>query len=623
MIQGEYDIDPVSSMATLVKLVIQDEDIVIQSHCVDSVGVPHKIHKIKSHSFESKCVKSISFAANSFIEVIEDKAFFNLTTLKEVLLPPSLLEVNSLLWKAEQQLMVKIPEKSHIKVLKSYSLHNTRCKSLSLSSELEYLGSYSLPKNLEIINFDQQTNSLNICPNAFFGSSVVSLALPSSVKVIHDGQLRMTPELNFISFFQNHPKYVVSIDHNVYMKNVKAIVFRPRSSSKLALRRGIERIMNSAYHLCRLNVIQLNSLKELKRIEAQAFEGCPAKLVTLPPLIEYIGKRAFAGCKLKKLVIPNSPHLIISAQAFNQCNNLFQIDFFPKELIIHAMAFYNVSPSIHVEFSKDMEVLELGDRVFGPARDGFRSTFVFPKCVKCLHEGQLGGIGNSSTIKMIEMPDNYFMNMFGVLFTRDPLGIVLYPEGVEIAFPTKLEIIHDMAFANLVEPTSITFPASLRIISRLAFEQSKLENITFPSNSQLRIIGKEAFKFSMIKNLLLPSKLEIIGKEAFFGCPLKSVGFMENSKIETIQNRAFYHKKTSYTNIFEEDWFEEDEEEEFTDGTLESIHIPKSVLSIGKDIIFIKKFMSITFDDDSQIPMIKTWLGNTPITIIGKELLIE
>lgn len=67
-------------------------------------------------------------------------------------------------------------------------------------------------------------------------------------------------------------------------------------------------------------------------------------------------------------------------------------------------------------------------------------------------------------------------------------------------------------------------PAQISIIESESFINRKLKSIKFEANSELKIIGFEAFFRTRIEDLIIPASVEMIGEGSFLDNPrLKSV----------------------------------------------------------------------------------------------------
>lgn len=94
---------------------------------------------------------------------------------------------------------------------------------------------------------------------------------------------------------------------------------------------------------------------------------------------------------------------------------------------------------------------------------------------------------------------------------------------VKLYFSKPITAIADVAFSsNRIK--SITIPASVGSIGKLAFYSSLLESIYFESESSLTSIDEAAFADSELQEIRLPSSLESVGYGIFSGCKqLKSI----------------------------------------------------------------------------------------------------
>ena len=82
-----------------------------------------------------------------------------------------------------------------------------------------------------------------------------------------------------------------------------------------------------------------------------------------------------------------------------------------------------------------------------------------------------------------------------------------------------------------------------RIEETAFYECTSLSEVTF--NSNLTIIGDEAFRHTSLKDIKLPNSLTSIGESAFADIPtLKSVLIPE--RVTSIAHNAFYYSASDY-----------------------------------------------------------------------------
>jgi hypothetical protein len=179
-------------------------------------------------------------------------------------------------------------------------------------------------------------------------------------------------------------------------------------------------------------------------------------------------------------------------------------------------------------------------------------------------------------------------------------------------------------------------PRDVEILGSKCFSHCKsLSSITFESNSHLRRIESEAFSFSSLQSILIPSHVAIIGSGCFSFCEsLSSVRFESNSQltpsvklriiperafsfsglisivipatIRIVENRAFYYCR-SLTELL---WAEGSkvkkiEQEAFECTQLKRLEIPGSLQYIGVRVCPTTTELLLT--KESMMPKFETW----------------
>ena len=107
---------------------------------------------------------------------------------------------------------------------------------------------------------------------------------------------------------------------------------------------------------------------------------------------------------------------------------------------------------------------------------------------------------------------------------------------IDIPSNSNLQLIGKNAF-NRNQFESISLPVHLKKIDKCAFYSCKnLKTVTIPKNSELQEICESAFDSSSLEFMSIPSKVTKIGNSAFHSCQfLKSVEFSENSELQIIE----------------------------------------------------------------------------------------
>ncbi|KAK8871676.1 hypothetical protein M9Y10_007414 [Tritrichomonas musculus] len=157
-----------------------------------------------------------------------------------------------------------------------------------------------------------------------------------------------------------------------------------------------------------------------------------------------------------------------------------------------------------------------------------------------------------------------------------------------------------------------------RIIEN-SFKSNKVNSIQFPDDSKLEVIEKNAFLYSSLEEIVIPSSVIQIESAAFSECyQLKKIEFAQNSKLRTIERSTFY--RTSIENIIipshvtkicefafdqckelKKIEFEENsqlkviENYAFADSSLESISLPSSLEKLGEECFNLNWLLNCMF----------------------------
>ena len=168
------------------------------------------------------------------------------------------------------------------------------------------------------------------------------------------------------------------------------------------------------------------------------------------------------------------------------------------------------------------------------------------------------------------------------------------PKLKSAVMPKKISVMGEFVFSSCRKLDSVKLPENLtcltgfdntgfktfhvpKQIKRIEglYECHKLKTVTFDKDSQLEVIGSEAFFYDdALTDIEIPAGVTEIGDNAFHYCfSLKNVSFPKNSKLKTIGYSAFEFCKE-----------------------LEEIKIPKRVTQIQKGAFLIcENLKTVTF----------------------------
>lgn len=336
-------------------------------------------------------------------------------------------------------------------------------------------------------------------------------------------------------------------------------------------------------------------------IASNAFEGCESIVnVVIPYGVTTIGARAFKDCaNLLSVEIPLSVVSMGTCQ-FQGCD----------KVTIYCEASDSQDVSWDIQWNVDNRPVKWGHNNF-------------------VHSG---------TFKYVVHDNN------AIIF--DYLG-----KDEKIEIPSKIKsynvVDFGITFRGNTDIVSVVIPHTVTLIRENAFYNcSKLSEVTFEEDSQLKIIESSAFCGSGVKEINIPHGVEKIDEDAFYNCKnlinitlpdtLKSIGHEAFYGTAYINNEANWEDNSIYIDTalvgFRIDFFDTIVVKEgttiiadrvfsetglrtvqfpdslryigawaFSYGCLESVNIPANVESIGKAAFTLSPYLSsINVDKSNQ-----------------------
>ena len=131
-------------------------------------------------------------------------------------------------------------------------------------------------------------------------------------------------------------------------------------------------------------------------------------------------------------------------------------------------------------------------------------------------------------IKTLKFPINY-----GAIYVKEFSGCKLLEK---VTLTQGLYKIEEGAFADNTACTEVVFPSSLEIIEREAFYKNPLTQLKLPNN--LKEIGPCAFLGNMCTEIKVPSSVQAIGENAFSGWVLNKLTIPIHLSSQINNNRS-------------------------------------------------------------------------------------
>ena len=497
----------------------------------------------------------------------------NLTSLKEVVLPPSVKEIGEDAFEYSRLEKINLENVEIIGDCAFYKCRNLKEAKLSSAKEVgdcafnkcENLKEVELPSVKEIGSTVFEDSGLEkirlenvekIGYHAFSRTNLKEIVLPSSVKEIEEEAFAGS-ELEKINL-ENVEKIGKSAFYGC--KNLKEVELP-----------SVKEIGSTVFEDSGLEKIRLENVE---KIGDYAFCWCEhLKEIVFPPSMKEIGKEAFEYSGLEKINLENVEKVGIGA--FSKCENLKEATLSSvKEIGIGAfensglekISLENVEKIGDDTFNRCenlkevtlSSVKEIGNSAFDRCES--LKEIVLPLSVKEIGEGAFEHSGlekiSLENVEKIRKSTFYMcknLKEVGLSSVKE-IGVSAFEDsGLEKINLENVEIIGDCAFCECENLKEVTL-SSVKEIGEDAFGRSGLEKVNLKNVEK---IGNYAFGGSNLKEIVLPPSVKEIGEGTFRGSGLEKISL---KNVEKIGDYAFFDCKN-----------------------LKEVVLPPSVKEIGED----------------------------------------
>lgn len=512
---------------------------------LDMLQIPNVISKIGDRAFMNSNFK-IEFVGEVFAEelVIGESAFEGAKNLGDLTLPAHTTIISDNAFANAKFGTLTLNE--GIVSLGNYAFYNVNStKKLEIPTSVKTIGEYCFAfdnrgANVKLPASDSQLESIG--KYAFYkNSKITDIVIPAGVVIIDDYAFYGAKNLDEVTFAEGSslktigahafdisggkletitiPKSVTSIGAYAFANSeLETVYFEEGGTEDLVLG-----TVHSYSYLGYGDIM-------MQRVEhGYVFSNCeylktvalPDRLTEIGPYCFYyasyyggglnvsfgensrlttIGDYAFASCKLKSIVIPNTVRnldpVVMSdldysydrlgighyafADNYNSLNSVVFEQGGTEPLTIGRNAFYNADQLLSIELPARLApYTSYNGEVYSGLANG---SSVF---------------GDAAILESITVEDGgtYYVDLDGVLYTADLKELILCPAGKtgSVHIPAQVTKIHDMAFYN-----------------------SQLDEITFEGGTDPMVIGVKAFaRANKLKNIVLPTNVVSLGSEAF------------------------------------------------------------------------------------------------------------
>lgn len=383
---------------------------------------------------------------------------------------------------------------------------------------------------VQTVNFPNDSAVKTIEKNAFWGSSIKRIFIPSSITNLEDGWCDYTQYLTEIEVSSENPRYSKYGDKFIIGKstleqeNYDVLVFAVRDIKETIIPNFIEIIGSYSFSACNeLFTIEFPPDSKVKEIQEFAFSDSTINYLKIPSNVTRIGKSAFHGCvNFTCLHAPEDSELVSIGELCFSGSSIENIIIPSKLVELNDRWCHNVCSVVSIYVMPKNPYFICYNEQFLLKKSSIENENYDVLCLA------VRNIQKAMIPSFVEIIDNCAFEMcFSLLvvcFNKDSNLRLIGQNGF---YSTPIE--------------EIKLPCHLSKIDIFAFFKCKnLKKVDIPKNSDLEFIGKRAFSNSSIESFYITSHVKEIGDFAFESCnKLQIIEFDENSELKTLKRCVF------------------------------------------------------------------------------------
>ena len=487
---------------------------------------------------------------NKKVTAIAEKAFLNNTDMKGIVIPNSIVSIDSSAFTG----CINLKDVYYIGTKDQWDGINNR------NSEIKNATVYYAELNDDGFIYTPENNGINIIKYVGKETSVTIPDKINDVKVTKITAGAFNECLNLENIKSANDKFI-SEDGILYNSETKSLISCPPAKKDIKIATDCKGISSKAFE-------NQDSLKEINipdniiKISAKAFYNCAAlETVDIPSTTITINNSAFDKCDALNSIVVSAENKsyksvdgvlynignlgtslvrcpigksfvnilqeckVISANSFYGCCNIEKIDIPENVQEIGSGAFNGCSRLKEINF-KTSKITDLNQQVF---KDCTSLTSIdINDSVTTIGSNVFGGCINLQTVKMpaalTSIGDNAFkdcssINSIVIPNTVTEIGSCSFNGCINlesIKYPdiskSELKKVGSRAFYNCGKLNSFDIPDSVTDINNFAFQRcTSLENIVLPANEELTTLNKAVFSgCEKLKAIIIPSNIKKI-----------------------------------------------------------------------------------------------------------------
>ena len=561
---------------------------------VDLLEVTISGNTLPGSAFSGKTTLKEVLLPTSLVN-IESYAFQNCTQLEQVIIPEGLTQIGSSAFRGCAQLkQITLPE--GLEQIRSDTFYDcTQLEQINLPENLKSIETYAFQNCTQLKQIILPEGLTSLGSSVFNGCTTLKSAfLPSTLKIIPTSTFRNCTALSEITF----PEGLTQIGNEAFrycyalksvyfpstLQSIGESAFRDNSSlSELTIQEGLQTIENYAFNNCTQLKGQLILPSTLTTIGSSVFSNtyyASCKInATTPPVAQSISLGS-----IKTVFVPENAAEAYKTESY--WNTKLIIEGQPKAVTV-------TLPSPGTLGEKVLEQVSLFTEVNSLTISGTLNTTDF---------NLIKDMPNLITVDLSACTNKTLANQ--LFMGRDGL--------LEVKLPTNLTQVNSQCFYNCTALAFPELPVTLEELGNSTFSGChNFYSVVLPEN--LKSIGSDAFASCYnLKNINLPQSIETIGNSTFIDCrSLLNIEIPEN--ITAIPS-SFLHRCSSLVSIKLPAGITSIGSSAFSGcSALANIQLPEKLTTIGSDA-----FASCTSLTSITFPSGVASIGNSAFVYCSK-----